>query len=93
MKYYYCQNCLDIKTEKEILNDCSNGGTGLCDCNFMTFEWSEKYKKFEPVYLRLYYTYFEITKKLYLALKEINQIDRLLHLRHILPEKEFIVNQ
>lgn len=87
-QFYVCPRCMELKTYTEISEDCERGGTGLCDCSYVQFEWDAKYQDYEPIYLREYCEYTEITKRLYKALKDFNQADRILYCN--IPESEEI---
>ena len=32
---FICPKCKDIVTEKDILDECANGGMGMCMCEYM----------------------------------------------------------
>ena len=44
-KYYQCPRCLNITTETGILDECSNGGSGMCYCEFSNGRILNKYKR------------------------------------------------
>ncbi len=43
--YYKCPICKDITTEKEILEEASSGGMGMCYCQFDNGRILIKWKK------------------------------------------------
>lgn len=69
-RYYMCPECKDVKTWEEILEDCSQGGTGLCDCKFMAKDPDTG----EVWYPREYTNYKEISHDLYKRLKELKEL-------------------
>ena len=77
-KYYICSHCGELKTQSQILNECGNGGMGLCNCEFMIPFWSEKYDCIDIDTPRIYNDYTEISEDLYNRLKsEHNEVLRL----------------
>lgn len=78
-RYFACPNCNAPITYSEMIQDCRNGGNGMCSCEYMELKWDNKYNKFEPVCMRTFYEYVEITKKLYTELNEMSTMDRILH--------------
>ena len=89
-KYYICHECGNLSTESKNLEDCEQGGIGLCECRYMIFEWSKKYNDIEPIYLREYPGWTDINKKWYYCLLgEKNTVLRL-QLFNIIPRKELM---
>lgn len=88
-RYFICPNCKNLITWSKILENCSNGGVGLCDCSFCNFYWDEKYKSFQPIYARIYYDYTEITKRGYDELSKFSQVQRLIEVGN-LPDSEIV---
>ena len=77
MKYYVCESCGNLTTSDQIDDELSNGGMGYCDCQYMQMQWDSKTQSFEPVYLRYYSNWTEISEKVYLGLlKEVNTVKR-----------------
>jgi ATP-dependent helicase/DNAse subunit B len=75
-KYYICPSCATLITETEILNECEEGGNGLCDCDFITHYFDET--GFDIETSRIYHKYLRISKPIYNYLKTIkNDVKRL----------------
>ena len=87
-RYFICHECGELSTWTEQMRDCEHGGTGLCDCRFMSFEWDAKYNGLEPWYPREYLEWIEISKKWYDWLKGVS--NHVLRVRWFLfiPKKE-----
>jgi len=69
MKFYICPSCGDLKTSKEIDEDCANGGIGLCDCEYMQMQYDKNTHSMQPIYFRIFNTYKEISFDLFEWLK------------------------
>lgn len=86
-RYFICSNCGELTTWSAILEECSNGGMGMCYCRFCSMQWDTKWNKFEPVYLRIFEEYTEIPKKVYEGLMgEKNTVLRL-EMYHTIPKE------
>jgi phage terminase large subunit GpA-like protein len=88
-KYYICPHCFSLTTYSQISKECEEGGNGLCDCDYVTYEWSETYKSFEPVYWRKYHEYEEVTREVWKALEGLTSYERK-HAYSTIPKKYFI---
>ncbi len=77
MKYYFCESCGNLTTSDQIDDELSNGGMGYCYCQYMQMQWDSSTKSFEPVYLRYYPEWTEISEVVYHGLlKEPNTVRR-----------------
>jgi hypothetical protein len=77
-KYYICAGCGNLTTQTKISEEIDMSGLGMCDCEFMAWEWSEEFQNIEPWYPRVYNDWMEISKKWYdILLGEENAILRL----------------
>lgn len=77
-KYFICEKCAVLTTWSEILNDCSNGGNGMCYCEFTTPFWNKEINCIDVDTPRILNEYTEISRDLYDRLKnENNDILRL----------------
>lgn len=77
-RYFICPECAELTTWKQILDDCSCGGQGMCMCKWGEQLWDEEEDDFDFVTNRIYVGYIEISKRFYLRLKkEKNEILRL----------------
>ena len=86
--FYICENCGNLTTESEILDECSNGGTGLCDCRFGGYVWDEELDDLDYYYPKEYTEYTEINKKWYdLLNNQPNTVLRLQTFRQIPKER------
>ena len=54
-----CPKCLDIRSVKEEVEECANGGTGMCDCEYMTTD-----ENGEIVFQRIYHERVPLTREL-----------------------------
>lgn len=87
IEYYICTNCGSLVTNKELEEECSNGGQPYCYCTYMTYDWDSKTKIFQPCYDRMYQEYTKISKEVYDGLMTINnncirlQMFRTVHLK------------
>jgi hypothetical protein len=76
-KYFICPICAELITWTEILENCSNGGSGDCTCLFCDLQWNSKEQYFEPIYWREVTLYQEIPQKIYDMLKTVkNDVKR-----------------
>ena len=77
-KYYICESCGDLTTNDEILEDCSNGGQGMCGCRFNYYFWNEEINEPDCQCDRVYIPYTEIKKEHYeWLISEENTAERL----------------
>ena len=87
-KYFICEECGNLSTLSEQLEECESGGNGLCGCLFMEFEWNKETNDIDVWCPRVYPQWTKIKKKWYDKLKsESNHITRLKMFRCI-PNKE-----
>jgi hypothetical protein len=92
MKYYICPKCASLTTEEQVLVDAGNGGQGMCMCQFIIHEWDEKYQALEPIHLREYIPYIEISKYWFdYFLGEENEILRL-RLFNAIPTEKLLID-
>lgn len=89
MKYYICESCGHLTTEKEQLELAENsGGNGLCDCEFTTPFWNKKFDDLDVQTDRIYKQFTEINERWYNELKkQSNEVLRLRMFRCIPKEK------
>lgn len=72
--FYICDNCGQLKTQTELLKECSNGGSGECGCLYFQYE----IKRIRGDWLldcetnRVVKPYSEISEEIYNILKDIN---------------------
>ena len=76
--YHICSRCGELRTWSQILNECGNGGMGLCSCDFIQPFWSEEYNCIDIDTPRIYNDYTGISEDLFNKLKsEHNEVLRL----------------
>jgi hypothetical protein len=91
MKYYICEQCGELTTSDQIEDECSNGGSGNCSCQYMQYIWDSKQQGFEPIYFKEYPEWTEIPGMIFSdLLKELNTMKRLWMLASI-PKEELKV--
>jgi len=80
-KYYFCENCGTMRTEKEFNNDTTDRlayGSRICNCEYGYLHWDMKSQSFIPIYGKTFIPYVEIPKNIYELLKmEQNEIIRM----------------
>lgn len=80
-KYYFCENCGKVTTEKEIEDDNVDRlayGSKICNCEYGYLRWDEKSKSFLPVYGKSFVAMEEIPRQIYDVLHmEKNEIIRM----------------
>ncbi len=77
-KYYICEECGELTTEKELINDCSDGGQGMCYCRFLYRYWDRDIDLDDVLTDRIFIPYTEIRKEHYDWLSsEYNDVTRL----------------
>ena len=86
--FYICSNCGELTTWKDILDVCSNGGQGMCMCDWGSKEWDDELGDFDYVTNRIYNEYTEIHYKWYdLLSSETNEVLRLRMFNQIPKDK------
>jgi len=87
-RFFICSSCGKLTTWEEILNECSNGGQGMCMCEWGYPVWDDKLKDFDYITNRVYKEYIEISYKWYSFLKiELNEVLRLRLFKQIPKDK------
>lgn len=83
-KFYICESCGELTTKYKILESCSQGGMGLCGCDYMDLVWDSNLKSFKPVYNKYYTEWTEMSKNIYEILSGVlNTVIRLRMFRTI----------
>jgi hypothetical protein len=70
LRFFICSHCASLATSENIDKEIKSGGIGLCDCEYMKFEWDYGTQSFEPIYYRVYHERIEITEDLFLKFRE-----------------------
>lgn len=86
IKYYICPDCGNLATSEQLEEECSNGGSGSCYCQYMQMQWDTKTKGFEPVYFRVYPEWTEIPASIYSDLLKEKSTTRRLWMFNSIPK-------
>ncbi len=88
MKYFICEQCGELTTSDQISNELSHGGSGYCYCQYMQLQWDLGYQDFEPVYLRHYSEWTEISDLIYSKLLKVSNTVKRLWMFRSIPKQE-----
>ena len=87
-RYFICSSCGEITTWKEILDECANGGIGMCMCEWVEWMWDDEEEDFDYITNRIYKEYTEISYRWYEFLKiDLNEALRLRKFNQIPKDK------